>query len=172
MTTQTIINHEAVKALTLALENPDGKSTKEGRQAFMEIAYKHRQPTLPNECFFAFGTDQFREAIRSRRLQEAYDHNRIRSAGNGLYGTDEGLDRYFSDWRQVEVEQREAMCAAGVTPQDVYLAEYDNYECMYDWDGDLQALRRVAYWFGVDAVRRIRRKDYTGADIETIITKL
>lgn len=172
MNTQTIINPEGVRILALALENPDGKSTKEGRQAFMEIAYKHRQPTLPNECFFAFGTDQFREAIRSRRLQEAYDHNRIRSAGDGLYGTDEGLDRYFSDWRQVEVEQREAMCAAGVTPQDCYLAEYDNYECMYDWDGDLNALRRTAFWFGIDSLRRINRKGYNCTDIDTIINKL
>lgn len=172
MTTQTIINHEAVKALTLALENPDGKSTKEGRQAFMRIIYEERREPAMHECFFAFSKQQFLDGIRNHKLQEAHEGGRIKSAGGGLYGTKEGLEQLHRDYGRMEVEQRIALTAAGVTPQDVYLAEYDNYECMYGWDGDLQALRRVAYWFGVDAVRRVRRKDYTGADIETIITKL
>ena len=42
---------------------------------------------------------------------------------------------------------------------------------MFDWDGDLRALRRVAFWFGADSCRRIRRKGYNGITVEQFINK-
>lgn len=172
MDTQTTINPEGAMFPTLALENPDGKSTQEGRKAYYRIVYEQRREPSMHECFFAFGEEQFRNAIHNLKLQEAYDQNRIRSAGLGLYGTKEGLARLHRERGRIEREQREALTAAGVTPQDAYLAEYDNHECMYNLDGDLQALHCVAFWFGANAVRRITRKGYGGPDIESFINKL
>lgn len=162
---------EAVKSFALAIENPDQKTTREGRMAFMRIVYDERREPKMHECFYAFGKEQFQDAIKAYNLEDALKHGQIRSGGAGLYGTVEGLRRLHEDYGRMEVEQRIALTSAGVTPQDCYLAEYDNHECMYDWDGDLNALRKVAFWFGVDACRRIQRKGFNGITIEQFINK-
>ena len=54
----------------------------------------------------------------------------------------------------------------------MYEVEYNNYECMYDWDGDLQALGRVQFWFGTDAVYKVRRKGCAGMSIEAALERL
>lgn len=168
---QIIPTPEAVKSFALAIENPDQKTTQEGRLAYMRIAYEDFKDPKMHDCFFAFGKDQFQDAIKAHHLEDALKQGRIRSGGAGLYGTAEGLRRLHEDLGRREVEQRIALTAAAVTPQDCYLAEYDNYECMFDWDGDLRALRRVAFWFGADSCRRIRRKGFNGITVEQFINK-
>lgn len=169
---QIIPTPEAIRSFALAIENPDQKTTREGRLAYMRIAYEDVREPKMHECFFAFGKEQFQDAIKAHHLEEALRQGRIRSGGAGLYGTLEGLRRLHEDHLRLEVEQRVALTQTGVTPQDCYLAEYDNYECMYSWDGDVDALRRVAFWFGADACRRIRRKGFNSFTVEYFINNL
>lgn len=166
---KTTISPEGLRAFVLAIENPDGKSTPEGRRAYYRIVYDERKEPTMRDCFFAFGKEQFEAAIRNHHMEDALKAGRIKSGGAGLYGTAEGLRQLHEDLLREEVRQREALTASGVTPQDCYLAEYDNYECMYGWDGDLNALRSTAYWFGADALKRIQRKGYACTPIEDII---
>lgn len=166
---KTTISPEGLRAFVLAIENPDGKSTPEGRRAYYRIVYDERKEPTMHDCFFAFGKEQFETAIRNHHLEGELKAGRIKSGGAGLYGTAEGLRQLHEDYGRMEAHQREALTAAGVTPQDCYLAEYDNYECMFDWDGDLNALRRTAFWFGVDSLKRIRRKGFACAAIEDLI---
>lgn len=162
---------EAVAGLPPAIENPDGKTSREGRRAFMRIVYDERKDPVMHECFFAFSKEQFQQGVKNNHLEDALAQGRIKSGGAGLYGTLEGLRRLHDDYLRIEVEQREALVAAGVTPQDAYLAEYDNYECMYHWDGDIDALRRTAFWFGINALRRIHRRGYNCISIDEVISQ-
>ncbi len=162
---------EVVAILPLAIDNPDQKTTREGRLAFMRIVYDERKDPVMHECFWAFSLEQFNTGIKNRKLEKALQEKRIKSGGSGLYGTAEGLRRLHDDYLRIEVAQREALGVAGVTPQDVYLAEYDNYECMCSGD-DTDALRRTAFWFGINALRRIVRKGYNARPIEEVINQL
>lgn len=170
---ETVINQDAAKMLAACLNDPEGKSSEEGRKEYVRITWTDRKDPPMRNCFYAFGEWQFHEGLKKFGLEEGFKDGTVRicHAGSGLYGTKEGLDEYFQALRERTAADR-AQIREKCTPQDVYEVEYNNYECMYDWDGDLNALRRTAFWFGIDSLRRINRKGYNCTDIDTIINKL
>ena len=169
---ETIINQDAAKMLAKILDDPRKKSSAEGRKEYVRISWTDRKDPVMRECFYAFGDYQFHEGLKCHGLEEGFKDGsiKIKSAGNGLYGTQEGLDRYFHDLSERTRREREEI-REKCTPQDVYEVEYYNYECMYDWDGDMQAIGRVLFWFGEDAARSVLRKGYN-APIDGVLERL
>ena len=169
---ETVINQDAAKILAV-LKDPAAESSAEGRKEYMRITYTDRKDPPMRNCFFAFGDWQFHEGLRRFGVEEGFKSGSVKicHAGAGLYGTREGLDEYFQTLKDRTAADR-AEIREKCTAQDVYEVEYNNYECMYDWDGDLRALGRVQFWFGTDAVRRIRRKGYAGMSIEAALERL
>ena len=153
---ETVINQDAAKMLAACLNDPEGKSSEEGRKEYVRITWTDRKDPPMRNCFYAFGEWQFHEGLKKFGLEE---------------GTKEGLDEYFQALRERTAADR-AQIREKCTPQDVYEVEYNNYECMYDWDGDLRALDRVVFWFGKDAIYKVRRRGYAGMSIEAALERL
>lgn len=128
---------------------------------------KEGHPCIENYgCFFAFGQEQFNEnlavAISAGRIKEG---EKIYSHPAGLYGTREGITAYLA-W----YEERDKAIPAECDPQEVYFYEYNNYECMYDWDGDINAVKAVIGHFGVDAARALAVR-FNAVDIDKVLTR-
>lgn len=56
---------------------------------------------------------------------------------------------YIQAWRDAEKQ-----IAKECKPQEVYFYEYNNFECMYDWDGDANAWGRVIAIFGLERAKK------------------
>lgn len=54
-------------------------------------------------------------------------------------------------------------------PQEVYFYEFNNFECMYGYDGDEEAIRKVIEFFGVEVAEHIKRHDVVHS-IKSIMT--
>lgn len=120
----------------------------------------HEIQTQHHNCdklgvFFAFSNEQFDEAIeRLTKLGKINEKTEIKYVkhGMGLYGTSEGLDAYFTFY-----EHRKRLVKDDCDPQEVYLYEYDNFESMYAWDGDEEAIKVILSYWGVDTAKKIKR---------------
>lgn len=170
---ETVVNKDAAKMLAACLNDPQGQSSEEGRKEYVRITWTDRKDPPMRDCFYAFGKWQFDEGLKRFGLAEGFKDGSVKicHAGAGLYGTKEGLDEYFQALRDRTAADR-AEIREKCTPQDVYEVEYNNYECMYDWDGDLQALGRVVFWFGEQAAYKVRRRGYTGMELEAALERL
>ena len=167
-----VVNRDAAKMLAGAPEDPRKKSSAEGRKEYVRISWTDRKDPVMHECFYAFGDDQFNDGLKAHGLAEGFKDGsvKIKNAGSGLYGTQEGLDRYFRDLKERTARER-AEIREKCTPQDVYEVEYYNYECELSWDGDMQAIGRVLFWFGEDAARAVLRRGFN-APIDGVLERL
>lgn len=105
--------------------------------------------------FFAFSNKQFDEAIeRLTKLGKITDKTEIKyvKGFSGLYGTDEGLTAFYDFYHN-----REKAIPTDCDPQEVYFYEYNNHESMYAWDGDVEAMKIVIKYWGVDVAKTIKR---------------
>lgn len=59
----------------------------------------------------------------------------------------------FFRWCEEKNKQIREKCV----PQEVYCMEYNNHECMYDWDGDWTVIDLMKGIFGKDIVEKIKR---------------
>ena len=102
--------------------------------------------------FFAFGEKQFEEG-RQQLIAKGYlkEGEKVLSAGLGLYGTQEGIDRYMAFY-----EVREKKIAKECNPQEVYFYEWNNHECMISGEDD-DALKVVIGYFGKEEAHKIVR---------------
>lgn len=106
------------------------------------------------DVFFAFSTEQFKEGLASiRPLAEGEKLVRI---GAGGFATKDGAKRLDEFYASID-EQIKAEC----DPQEIYVYEYNNYECCIAWDGDLEAIKIVLSLFGEEAARKIKRYNAT-----------
>lgn len=109
-----------------------------------------------HDCFFAFSDQQFKEGIEKFNLQG----KKIYDAGMGLYGTKEGIDNFFEQYKEPEKQIKEKC-----DPQEVYFYEYNNHEAMISWDGDLEAIRIIINYWGVETAKKIvRRSSFKSID--------
>ena len=103
--------------------------------------------------FWAFSNKQFDEGLekmKNRGLTK--DGEKIYSIGAGGYGVKKELiDAFFNFY-----EERDRQIAKECDPQEVYLYEYNNHECMIAWEGDEAAYKIVAKIFGNEA-EKIKR---------------
>lgn len=115
--------------------------------------------------FFAFSREQLAEGIA--HLKELGfikdDSELVRDKNTGAFGTEAGLRSFFNFYK----ESRAAI-PEECDPQEVYFYEYNNYESMYAWDGDLEAIKVIINYWGVDVARNIKRYN-AGRSIDDII---
>ena len=94
--------------------------------------------------FFAFSDKQFNEGYnRLVRLGHIKKGDKIMHDKNtGAFGTKEGLDGFFKFY-----DDNLAQIPKECDPQEVYFYEYNNHECMFSWDGDLEAINIIRrFW--------------------------
>lgn len=116
--------------------------------------YRELKETHPDckqcDCFFAFNKEQFSEGIKSiRQLKEG---EKLINAGSGLFGTRDGLDKFFAFYDGIT-----SLIKEECDPQEVYFYEYNNHESMISWDGDAEAIKLVIAYWGEDTARNIKR---------------
>lgn len=134
--------------------------------------YKQNRESHPNienyACFFAFGREQFNRnlsaAISAGRIKKS-DQIKYHPHYSGLYGTQEGI-RAFLAW----YNERDSTLPTECDPQEVYFYEYNNHECMFAWDGDLDAIKIIIEIWGENAARKIQRID-ASLSIDQIIER-
>ena len=108
---------------------------------------KNRQPEMI-ECFFAFSTDQYNEG-KAKMIPEG---KKIFSAGRGLYGTKEGIEKLLAFYDAMTAEIGEKC-----DPQKVYNYEYDNHECSYTCTDD-EVIKIVVSYFGEEKALTVKRR--------------
>ena len=123
-------------------------------KTYQELKEKH--PELIN-CFFAFGNAQF----VSNRKDAGLENIKIYSAGNGLYGTKEGINNLFSFYEENRKEIGEKC-----NPQDAYDYEFNNHECEYVGD-DEEAIKLIISYFGKEKAKIVERR-YENQSIDDI----
>ncbi len=109
-----------------------------------------------DECgvFFAFSNEQFNKGYkRLIELGHIKEGDKIcQDSVTGMYGTGRGITRFHEFYANRDKEIKNTC-----DPQEVYFYEWNNYETMYSWDGDTEAMRTVIHLFGIDAARGIYR---------------
>lgn len=110
--------------------------------------------------FFAFSQDQFDQGYKGlvkRGLIK--DGEKIKRFGGGAYGILEGMKRWMKESHEID-EKIRTEC----DPYEVYLYEYNNFECCIDWDGDTRAVEEVIRLFGMDGARKLEGRRMRACD--------
>jgi len=104
--------------------------------------------------FWAFSEAQYKEGKEKMKKLGFYkDGQKIYSFGMGNYGTSKELIDDFFDF----YSNRRKRAAEECDPQEVYLYEYDNHECMIGWDGDEPAYKIIVNMYGEKVAKGITR---------------
>lgn len=111
-----------------------------------------KQHTLPVKewgIFFAFSNEQFDEGYNDL-VKRGFikDGDKVKRFGGGAFGTTEAMKRWVEEASAID-NQIKTEC----DPYEVYLYEYNNYECCIDWDGDQRAVEHVLRLYGLDRTR-------------------
>lgn len=116
------------------------------------------------DCFWAYDQKQFDEGLA--RIGKPKDQ--IYRYGNGLFGTHDGFMRYM-DYLDKKNERIKEEC----DPQEVYFDEFNNHECMLDWEGDTAAIELVADIFGDEIAQTVKRynKKYSFEQLQLMRTE-
>lgn len=100
------------------------------------------------ECFFAIDNKQLEEGLtRIGKTKEEVSH-----FGSLLFGTKEGFEKYMDF-----LEKQNERIAYGCDPQEVYFYEFNNHECMLDYEGDTAAIELVMDIFGDKIAQTLTR---------------
>lgn len=120
--------------------------------------YRQIKDTHPDAdkygVFFAFSNKQFAEGYKHLvELGHIKDGDKIlQDKDSGAFGTKEGLEGFFGFY-----DNNLAAIPKECDPQEVYFYEYNNHECMFSWDGDLEAIRIIRRYWGDDIAQQIKR---------------
>ena len=120
---------------------------------YKELSDEHPNPE-DDGMFWAFNTKQYEEGkVKMKELGFYKEGQTIYSIGSGGYGTsieliDKFLDFYINRRKRVAEE---------CDPQEVYLYEYNNHECMIGWEGDEPAYKIIVDTFGEKVAKSITR---------------
>lgn len=120
---------------------------------YVEIRDEHPESEKYG-IFYAFNDKQYEEGKSKMKELGLYkEGQKIYSFGAGGFGTSKELiDKFFNFYKeQDKIVSREC------DPQEVYLYEYNNHECMLSWDGDEAAFRMVEEIFGKEVAGSITR---------------
>ena len=118
---------------------------------YLDLMYTQATNLPVNEwgLFFAFDQGQFdfgyKDLVKRGLIK---DGDKIKSFGNGCFGTSEAMTRWAEAINAIEDKIRKEC-----DPYEVYLEEYNNFECCIDWDGDDRAVEKVISIFGVERTR-------------------
>jgi hypothetical protein len=115
--------------------------------------YENTRDVTVLGLFFAFNKQQFAEGLAEcQAVGSIKRDDKIWAFGAGCYGTE-------SAWLALGKAHKNVnrAIAAECDPQEIYLYEYNNYECMFG--GDEPAMRKIIDIFGIKAAQRIKRID-------------
>lgn len=116
--------------------------------------------------FFAFSIDQFNEGYKTLvERGQINDGEKLLEGGGGLFGTKQGIEDFCNFY-----SNRDKAIPEECDPQEVYFYEYNNHECMIDWDGDTEAIKIILEIWGADVAKKIVRYNAT-MSIENMICK-
>lgn len=99
--------------------------------------------------FFAFSDKQFLEGKQKAHIT---DDMKIYRYGYGMFGTHDGYVQYVKFLNEIDKRIREEC-----DPQEVYVYEYNNHECMINWEGDDDAIAIIIDTWGKDIAKKIKR---------------
>lgn len=104
--------------------------------------------------FWAFDNKQFDEGkARMKELGLYEDGQKIYSFGNGGFGiSKEQINAFFGFYAE-----RNKRITKECDPQEVYIYEYNNHECMLSWDGDGAAYKIIVDMYGEEVAKSITR---------------
>lgn len=102
------------------------------------------------DMFCAFSKKQFEE--NRKTIRPLKDGEKYVSFGAGVFGTRDGIEKYLAFSESINKR-----IAEECDPQEVYCYEFNNYECCIAYDGDVNAIRLVADYWGWDKAREIER---------------
>ena len=103
------------------------------------------------KCFFAFNNEQFKEGYDTMKPHLA-EGEKIISIGAGCYFSKSGYEMFLKACDNIGKRIKEEC-----DPQEVYCYEYNNHECMYSGDGDLDVMRMIIDYYGVKVAKGIER---------------
>ena len=135
----------------------------EGGIVMMNALTIHRYREIKNQhpdadkcgIFFAFSNRQVGDGYKHLiELGHIKDGDQIVQGSAGSYGTEEGLQKFFKFYEDIDILIKEEC-----DPQEVYFYEYNNHESMFDWDGDTEAIKIIIDIWGADVARKIKRYD-------------
>ncbi len=102
------------------------------------------------DCFFAFDNKQF--AANLKNIRPLKEGEKLVSVGAGMYGTRDGVDRYFAALDEIDARIKQD-CDA----QEVYFYEYNNHECQISWDGDIEPYKIIKRIWGEEVANNLVR---------------
>ena len=112
-----------------------------------------------HECFFAFNSEQFAKGVKENNLEG----KKLYRTGAGMFGTKEGIEDFFNQYKEPDRRIKEECI-----PQEVYFFEYNNHECMINWDGDLEPIKLIISIWGEDVAKTIVRRS-VNASVDEIV---
>lgn len=101
--------------------------------------------------FAAFDQKQFDEGKKAANIGEDEKVYRLCA---GVFGTKEGILSYSK-----LCTEKENKVKTECDPQEVYVYEYNNHECMFGYDGDEPAIKIVIDIWGAEVAKTIERFD-------------
>lgn len=124
---------------------------------YHKLKYDDQPPA--GEYFWAFDMEQFKRQIKDKHLED----KKLYRVGYSLYGTHEGIEALEAYYASIK-ERIRTEC----NPQEVYFYECNNFEYMYNWDGDEEAIKLILDYWGEDVARGIKRikANYTTEEIK------
>lgn len=143
--------------------NQEGALWYEGAKTIHNyIDIRHEADTHHHhDVFYAFSDKQFIEGLREIGIidhdipmSEAKEicKDKVFSIGCGGFATKEGYKDMVAYINAISERITKECC-----PQEVYLYEYNNHECMIDWDGDDRAMEVCLLYWSTDVCKTIKR---------------
>lgn len=119
---------------------------------YTQINEKYQKMPFPAGMFCFFSNEQYEQAKKEQlKLGVDVEKEKIYRIGAGVYGTAKAIKAYE---KRVEARCEEMRQC---NPQEVYFYEYNNYEAMYNYDGDEDAVKTVINIFGKDVAKTLKR---------------
>lgn len=106
------------------------------------------------DMFFAYNNKQFCKGLDT--IRPLVENESIYEFGLGVYGTKDGIDKYVAFCKNVKKR-----IAEECDPQEVYCYEFNNYESFIAYDGDANAIRLIAEYWGWDIAAKIKRYSHS-----------
>lgn len=109
----------------------------------------YHQPLEEIGIFFAFDIDSVREGIESLRKRGLLkEGEKILKYGCGCFGVDGSFEK-----RLAFINERKRRMIEECDPYEVYVYEYNNFECCIDYDGDQRAVEAVLGIYGLERTK-------------------
>lgn len=120
---------------------------------YKELRDSQSQMTTEEKDGIFFAFDQYQFDTEFKRINKNKKEGDVLRKGRfGLFG----FERCIKAWNE-RIANIDKRIAEECDAQEVYCYEYNNHECMLDWDGDTNAYQIIEQIFGKEVAGSIRR---------------